>query len=115
MLPSVSAGSAALTKYAKAVAIAAPEQAYRDTDATPRPEQEAARQNAEKNPVQTPQQDTLARDTRATVEALLNLLRSRVLTALTDLGISEDTAVKAANSATVQLAGALAGDSRHGA
>jgi hypothetical protein len=115
MLPSVSPGSAALTKYANAVAIAAPEEAHRDSDAAPRPEQEAARQNAEKNPVQTPQQDTLARDARATVEALLNLLRSRVLSALTDLGISQEIALKAANSATVQLAGALAGESRHGA
>jgi len=97
------------------VAIAAPEEAPRDSDAAPRPEQEAARQNAEKNPVQTPQQDTLARHTRATVEALLNLLRSRVLSALTDLGISEQIALKAANSATVQLAGVLAGESRHGA
>ena len=65
MLPSVSAGSAALTKYAQAVAIAAPEEAPRDSDAAPRTEQEAVRQNADRTPVQTPQQDTLARDARA--------------------------------------------------
>ena len=47
MSPSVSAGSAALMKYAQAVAIAAPEEAPRDSDAAPRPEQEAARHKAE--------------------------------------------------------------------
>ena len=113
MLPSVSAGSAALTKYAQAVAIAAPKAAPRDSDAAPRPEQEAARQNAERTPVRKPQQDTLARDARATVDALLNVLRSRVLAALTGLGIPDEIALKAADTATVQLATALAGESRH--
>lgn len=113
MLPSVSAGSAALTKYAQAVAIAAPEAAPRDSDPAPRQEQEAARQNAEKTPVQSPQQDTLARDARATADALLNVLRSRVLSALTGLGVPDEIALKAADTATVQLATALAGESRH--
>lgn len=115
MLPSVSAGSAALTKYAQAVAIAASEDTHRDSDATPRPEQEAARQNAEKQPVPAQAQDTLARDARATVEAVLELLRVRVLTALLGLGASEEVANRAANAATSQLASAFAGESRHAA
>ena len=113
MLSSVSASSAALMKYAQALAIAAPEAAPRDSDAAPRTEQEAARQNAERTPVQSPQQDTLARDARATVDALLDILHSRVLSALTGLGLPDEIAQKAAVSATVQLASALAGESRH--
>lgn len=112
MLPSVSAGSAALTKYAQAVSIAAPDAAPRDSDAAPRTEQEAARQNAEKQPVPIPQQDTLARDARATVDALLALLHSRVLAALAGLGTPDETARKAADAATAQLAAAFAAESR---
>lgn len=115
MLPTVSAGSAALTKYAQAVAIAAPEEAPRDSDSPARPEQEAARQNADKQPVPVQAQDALARDAGATVDAVLDLLRVRVLTALTGLGTAQEIANKAADAATVQLASAFAGESRHAA
>lgn len=115
MLPSVSAGSAALTKYAQAIATAAPETTSgNDGDAT-RTEQEAARHKADNTPIQNPAQEKLAQSARETVTALLELLRTRVATALIELGLPEAIAQKAANSAAGQLASTIAGDSRHAA
>ncbi len=116
MLPSVSTGSAALTKYAQATAIAAPETSSGHDEATARTEQDTARHKADNNtPAINPAQEKLARSARETVTALLDLLRSRVAAALIDLGVPETLALKAADSAAAQLAAALAGDSRYAA
>lgn len=115
MLPSVSAGSAALTKYAQAIATATPETAPGNDDGAPRAEQEAARHQAENKPVTNPAQDKLAQSARETVIALLDLLRVRVANALIELGVPETLALKAADTATAQLAATIAGDSRHAA
>ena len=116
MLPSVSTGSAALTKYAQATAIAAPETSPGHDDSTARMEQDTARHKADKNtPPINPAQEKLARSARETVTALLDLLRSRVAAALIDLGVPETLALKAADSAAAQLAAAIAGDSRNAA
>jgi len=116
MLPSVSTGSAALTKYAQATAIAAPETSSGHDEATTRTEQDTARHKADNNtPAINPAQEKLARSARETVTALLDLLRSRVAAALIDLGVPETLALKAADSAAAQLAAALAGDSRNAA
>lgn len=115
MLPSVSAGSAALTKYAQAIATAAPETTPGHDDGAARTEQEAARHKADNTPVPNPAQEKLAQSARETVTALLNLLRTRVASALVDLGVTETLALKAADSAAAQLATTIAGDSRHAA
>jgi len=116
MLPSVSTGSAALTKYAQATAIAAPETSPGHDDSTARMEQDTARHKADNNtPPINPAQEKLARSARETVTALLDLLRSRVAAALIDLGVPETLALKAADSAAAQLAAAIAGDSRNAA
>lgn len=115
MLPSVSAGSAALTKYAQAITTAAPETTSGNDDGAPRTEQEAARHKADNTPIVTPAQAKLAQSARETVTALLDLLRTRVATALLDLGVPETLALKAADSATAQLAATIAGDTRHAA
>ena len=115
MLPSVSTGSAALTKYAQATAIAVPETSPGHDDATARTEQDTARHKADNTPPINPAQEKLARSARETVTALLDLLRSRVAAALIDLGVPETLALKAADSAAAQLAAAIAGDSRNAA
>lgn len=115
MLPSVSAGSAALTKYAQATATAAPETSLGNDGDTPRTEQEAARHKAGNTTVLNPAQERLAQSARETVTALLELLRSRVASALIELGLPEAVAQNAANSAAGQLAGTIAGDGRHAA
>lgn len=115
MLPSVSAGSAALTKYAQAIATATPETTPGSDDGAPRAEQEAARHKADTTPVTNPAQDKLAQSARETVTALLDLLRVRVANALIELGVPETLALKAADTAAAQLATAIAGDSRHAA
>ena len=71
MLPSVSAGSAALTKYAKAIAAAAPDQAAQDGETAPRPEQDAARHNADPRTAPAADSGALAREARETVERIL--------------------------------------------
>lgn len=115
MLPSVSAGSAALTKYAQAIATATPETPPGNDDGAPRAEQEAARHKAENTPVTNPAQEKLAQSARETVTALLDLLRVRVANALIELGVPETLALKAADTAAAQLATVIAGDSRHAA
>lgn len=115
MLPSVSAGSAALTKYAQAIATAAPETTPGNDEGAPRTEQEAARHKAGNIPVIDPARQMLVQSARDTVTALLDLLRTRVANALIDLGVPETQALKAADSAAAQLAGTIAGDSRHAA
>lgn len=115
MLPSVSAGSAALTKYAQAIATAAPETTPGNDDGATRTEQEAARHKADNTPIPNLAQEKLAQSARETVTALLDLLRARVATALLDLGLPEALAMKAADSAAAQLATTIAGDTRHAA
>lgn len=115
MLPSVSAGSAALMKYAQAITTAAPETASGNDDGAARTEQEAARHKADNTPVIKPGQEKLAQSARETVTALLYLLRARVAAALIELGLPETLALKAADSAAAQLATTIAGDSRHAA
>lgn len=115
MLPSVSAGSAALMKYAQAIATAAPETTPGNDDGTTRTEQEAARHKADTTPVINPAHEKLAQSARETVAALLSLLHTRVASALIDLGVPETLALKAADSAAAQLATTIAGDSRHAA
>jgi hypothetical protein len=115
MLPSVSAGSAALMRYAQAIATAAPDTTPGNDEGTARTEQEAARHKADNTPVIKPGQEKLAQSARETVTALLNLLRARVAAALIELGLPETLALKAADSAAAQLATTIAGDSRHAA
>ncbi|MFT5487299.1 MAG: hypothetical protein ACI9JL_001036 [Paracoccaceae bacterium] len=115
MLPSVSAGSAALMKYAQAIATAAPETTPGNDDGAARAEQEAARHKADNTPTVNPAQEKLAQSARETVTALLDLLRARVATALIELGVPETQALKAADSAAAQLATTIAGDTRHAA
>ena len=115
MLPSVSAGSAALTKYAKAIAAAAPDQAAQDGDTTPRTEQEAARHNADPRTAPVADSGALAREARETVQQILEMMRVRVLTALLDLDVPHADATTAAQTAASQLANAIAVDGRHAA
>jgi hypothetical protein len=115
MLPSVSAGSAALTKYAQAKATATPETMPGKDDGAARTEQEAARHIADNTPSTHPAHEKLAQSARETVTALLDLLRARVATALLELGVPETLALKAADSAAAQLATTIAGDPRHAA
>lgn len=115
MLPSVSAGSAALTKYAQAIATAAPETTSGNDDRATRIEQEAARHKAENTPVANPAQEKLVSTAQETITALLDLLRARVAAALLELGLPEALALKAADNAAAQLATTIAGDTRHAA
>ena len=115
MLPSVSAGSAALTKYAQATANAAPETSPGNDDVSAHTEQDTARHKADKTPTFNPVQEKLAQSARETVTALIDLLRARVATALIDLGVPETLALKAAAGAAAQLAITIAGDSRNAA
>jgi hypothetical protein len=57
MLPSVSAGSAALTKYAQATANAAPETSPGNDDVSAHTEQDTARHKADKTPTFNPVQE----------------------------------------------------------
>ena len=115
MLPSVSAGSAALTKYAQALATTAPEISSGNDDGAARTDQETARHKADNTTVINPAHEKLAQSARETVTALLDLLRARVATALIELGVPEPLALKAADSAAAQLATTIAGDSRNAA
>lgn len=115
MLPSVSAGSAALTNYAKAIAAAAPDQAAQDGDTAPHTEQDAARHNADPRTAHAAESGALAREARETVERVLETMRLRVLTALLDLDIPHPVASAAAQTAAAELANAISVDGRHAA
>ena len=113
MLPSVSAGSAALTKYAQA-AVTAPEQSARDPQLPARTDQEAGAQNDGRSAARAAD-ETLARETRTVVTALLDLLRQRVLAALLEAGLPDALAHESASRAVSALANALADDGEHAA
>ncbi|MGB0631291.1 MAG: hypothetical protein ACPGRZ_11410 [Alphaproteobacteria bacterium] len=115
MLPSVSAGSAALTKYAQAIAAAAPDHAAHDGETAPRPEQDAARQNADNRTALPADVGALEREAQETVRQILEMMRLRVLTALLQLDVPETDANKAANAAVAKLADAIAVNGRHAA
>lgn len=112
MLPTVGSASAALRTYAHA-ASAQPADArprHVDRDA-PRRDASASAGNA--TPV--PDEATLEAEARATVRALLDALRLRVLQALVELGLSAPAAEAAATAAAAKLAQAIGGDGQHAA
>ena len=76
-----------------------PETTPGNDDGAARTEQEAARHKADNTPKINPAHEKLAQSARETVTALLDLLRSRVATALLELGVPESLALKAADSA----------------
>lgn len=108
MLPSVSAGSAALTKYAQA-SVAASEHPSRDPEMPADSDRKTAQHNGER-PSAIPAEETLVRETRAAIAALLDLLHSRVQKAALDLGLTVDVADDAARQAVAQVADAIARD-----
>ena len=113
MLPSVSAGSAALTKYALASATA-PHAPARDPETPARPDRTAAHRPDER-PQQAPADGTLVRESRAAVTALLELLYRRVHDSLADFGVDAETADRAAMRAVAELAATIGRESVHAA
>ena len=116
MLPSVSAGSAAYRIYAQAVAAATHDTGARDAVSGIRRDREPPAHSAEKPaPEIHADEAAVIRDSKAAVEALLDLLHARVLAALIEAGLSAPVAAAAADEAAAALANAIASDSRHAA
>lgn len=113
MLPSVGAGSAALTTYAQ-TAVAASGHPARDPELPARTDQEAARNPGEPAAARIAD-DTLARKAGETVAALLEILHDRVRTALASVGVPEALAEDAARQAVARLAEAIASHGEHAA
>ncbi len=118
MLPSVSAGSAALRLYAHAAAAAGDPRA-RAADPAVRQDRDRPAQGGSGPATARAEariDDTaVVRESKAAVQAMLDLLRSRVLVALLEAGLPEATAVTASDRAGTALANAIATDSSHAA
>ena len=116
MLPSVGAGNAAHRIYAQAVAAATPDTGARSApDPVRRDGNAPARGGEQAAPEAQADEAAVVRDSKAAVEALLDLLHARVLAALTEAGLAAPVATAAADEAAAMLANAIATDSRHAA
>ncbi len=113
MLPSVGAGSAALTKYAQA-AVTAAESTARDARPPAGHDQEAGARRNGRDPAPLAA-DALARESRAIAAALLDQLRQRVLASLVEAGLPENVAVRAAEEAVAVLANSIADNGENAA